>query len=180
MTACVRRSCKSLPLNRRVQPLTKSRDWCSHALPQGQGTPCPCPCVNTRCSEYRTFAPGRICGQAGLQPLRDMGAICPTGTLAVIGSWAGVQGTIVSAAGTRRGVQSPWRAVYRALSASLLSRNLRGTNGRCTSLREYLFRRPSRPQAARTALPEYRDTMQRVKCCSRGAEGLRDKQSTSS
>lgn len=58
MTACVRRSCKSLPLNRRVQPLTKSRDWCSHALPQGQGTPCPCPCVNTRCSEYRTFAPG--------------------------------------------------------------------------------------------------------------------------
>ena len=58
MTACVRRSCKSLPLNRRVQPLTKSRDRCSHALPQGQGTPCPCPCVNTRCSEYRTFAPG--------------------------------------------------------------------------------------------------------------------------
>ena len=56
MTACVRRSCKSLPPNRRVQPLTKSRDWCSHALPQGHGTPCPC--VNTRCSKYRTLAPG--------------------------------------------------------------------------------------------------------------------------
>ena len=155
MTACVRRSCKSLPLNRRVQPLTKSRDWCSMRYRRGKEPHAPAPASTRGAASTGRLRRGRICGQAGLQPLRDMGAICPTGTLAVIGSWAGVQGTLVSAAGTRRGVQSPWRAVYRALSASLLSRNLRGTNGRCTSLREYLFRRPSRPQAARTALPEY-------------------------
>ena len=180
MTACVRRSCKSPPLNRRVQPLTKSRDWCSMRYRRDKEPHAPAPASTRGAASTGRLRRGRICGQAGMQPLRDMRAGRPTGTLVVVGSWAGVHGTPIGAAGTRRGVQSPWRAVYRALSASLLSRNLRGTNGRCTSLREYLFRRPSRPQAARTALPEYRDTMQRVKCCSRDAEGLRDKQSTSS
>lgn len=58
MTACVRRSCKSLPLNRRVQPLTKSRDWCSMRYRRGKEPHAPAPCVNTRCIKYRTFAPG--------------------------------------------------------------------------------------------------------------------------
>lgn len=77
MTACVRRSRKSLPLNRRVQPLTKSRDWCSHALPQGQGTPCPCPCVNTRCSEYQTFAPGAHMWSSGIAATQRHGDYLP-------------------------------------------------------------------------------------------------------
>jgi len=42
-----------------------------------------------------------------MQPLRDMRAGRPTGTLVVVGSWAGVHGTPIGAAGTRRGVQSP-------------------------------------------------------------------------
>lgn len=77
MTAFVRRSCKSLPLNRRVQPLTKSRDWCIHALPQGKGTPCPCPCVNTRCSKYRTFAPGAHMWSSGNAATQRHGGYLP-------------------------------------------------------------------------------------------------------
>ena len=50
---------------------------------------------------------GRRCGQAGMQPRRDLRAGRPTGTLVVAGSWAGVQGTLAGAAGTRMGVPSP-------------------------------------------------------------------------
>ena len=92
MTACVRRSCKSLPLNRRVQPLTKSRDWCSMRYRRGKEPHAPAPASTRGAASTGRLRRGRICGQAGMQQLRDMRAGRPTGTLVVAGSWAGGAG----------------------------------------------------------------------------------------
>ena len=81
MTACVRRSCKSLPLNRRVQPLTKSRDWCSMRYRRGKEPHAPAPASTRGAASTGRLRRGRICGQAGMQQLRDTRAGRPTGTL---------------------------------------------------------------------------------------------------
>ncbi len=105
MTACVRRSCKSLPLNRRVQPSRKA--WTGAAMRYRRGKEPHAPASIRGAASTGRLRRGRICGQAGMQPLRDMRAGRPTGTLVVVGSWAGVQGTLAGAAGTRKGSAKP-------------------------------------------------------------------------
>lgn len=133
MTACVRRSCKSLPLNRRVQPSRKAVTGAAMRYRRGKEPHAP---ASTRdAASTGRLRRGRICGQAGMQPFRDMRAGRPTGTLVVVGSWAGVQGTLAGAAGTRRGeCQAPDEPCTVRFQLRYCHRELGASDGRCAVL----------------------------------------------